>query len=300
MKVLITGGAGFIGSNLVTLLVKQNVDVRVYDSLVSGKRDRLPADVDFVQGDIRDGKALSSAMKDVTHVVHLAALVSVSESMADPVSTSSVNVAGAETVLFLAYKANVGRFVYATSAAVYGDEPSLPKKESSPLRPQSPYALSKVENELQAEMYGRVFGLPTIGLRFFNVYGPGQAGNHSYATVIPRWIEAIRGGLPITIYGDGSQTRDFIHIRDVTAALYAALTTDVTGVYNIASGAETSLNELVNVVENTYQKPLNVKKEPARAGDILRSVADISAARAALGFKPTVGLTMGIAELLIP
>lgn len=298
MKILVTGGAGFIGGNLVPLLVEKGAEVCVLDSLISGKRERVPEGVTLIKGDIRDSEVLRSAMNGVTHVVHLAALVSVPESMKDPVPTCDVNVAGTESVLSAAREAGVKRFVYATSAAVYGDEPSLPKKETSELRPQSPYALSKVMNELQAEMYGRAFGLSAAGLRFFNVYGPGQEGHHPYATVIPRWIEAIKNERPITIYGDGFQTRDFIHVSDVVGAIYGALTSDKTGVYNIASGEETSLNNLVDIIECVHGKPIQVNKEPARGGDIIRSVADISAARSALGFTPAVALEKGIKELL--
>ena len=299
MKVLVTGGAGFIGSNLVALLVQKGVTVRVLDSLVSGKRERIPTGVQFIKGDIRDLEDIKSALDGITHVVHLAALVSVSESMKDPGSTYDVNVIGAENVLQATRGTGVKRFVYATSAAVYGDDPSLPKKESSPLSPQSPYALSKVMNELQADMYERIFGLSTVGLRFFNVYGKGQSGNHPYASVIPRWIERIKNKLPITIYGDGSQTRDFVHINDVVGAIYSALLSDATGVYNIASGEETPLNDLRKIIEGAYPKPIEVKNEPAREGDILRSVADISRARDALGFVTTIELTKGITELLV-
>lgn len=297
MKVLVTGGAGFIGSHLAVFLAGKGIEVCVLDSLISGKRERVPNGVTFIKGDIRDSEALRSAMNGVTHVVHLAALVSVAESTRDPVSINDVNVAGTENILFSAREAGVKRFIYATSAAVYGDDPDLPKRETSALNPQSPYALSKIMNELQAEMYRRVFGLSTIGLRFFNVYGPGQLGDHPYATVIPRWIEAIKNERPITVYGDGFQTRDFIHVGDVVGAIYGALTSDKTGVYNIASGEETSLNNLVEIIERVHGKPIQVNKEPARGGDIIRSVADISAARSALGLTPTVALEKGIKEL---
>ncbi|MBI4066029.1 NAD-dependent epimerase/dehydratase family protein [Candidatus Kaiserbacteria bacterium] len=299
MKVLVTGGAGFIGSHLVKLLANGGINVRVLDSLIHGQKEGLPKAVEFIQGDIRDSDAVKHAMQDITHIVHLAALVSVTESMTDPVSTNNVNVAGTENVLFSARESGAMRFVYATSAAVYGDEPSLPKKESSPLRPLSPYAVSKVINELQSDMYNRVFGLSTIGLRFFNVYGLGQSGNHPYASVIPRWIEMLKKEKSITIYGDGSQTRDFVHVRDVAEAIYSALMSDATGVFNVASGKETSLNDLLLIIKNKYPKQFEIKNETARAGDILRSVADISESKRALSFKPTIEITNGIEELLI-
>src|SRR3989344_684622 len=297
MKVLVTGGAGFIGSHLVALLVQKGIDVRVLDSLISGKRERVTDGAQFIKGDIRDCEALKSAIDGITHVVHLAALVSVEESMKDPVSFNDVNVAGTENVLFAAHEAGVTRFVYATSAAVYGDDPSLPKMEAGALRSQSPYAFSKIMNELQAEMYGRIFGLPTVGLRFFNVYGPGQMGNHPYASVIPRWIEMTKEGKPITIYGDGTQTRDFVHVRDVAEAIYSALVSNEKGVFNIASGKETSLNDLMKIIKRTSPKDFDVKNEHSRDEDILRSVADISLACEVLGFNPTVELNGGIEEL---
>jgi len=298
MKVLIIGGAGFIGSHVVDLLIKEGIEVRVFDSLISGKRERIPTGAQFIQGDIRDRDALASAMQDVTHIVHLAALVSVAESMTNPLATHEVNVTGMENVLDAMRTLGIKRIVYASSAAVYGDEPSLPKRESSSLQPQSPYALSKVLNEVQAGMYERAFGLSAVGLRFFNVYGPGQTGDHPYASVIPRWIEAIRAGRPITVYGDGSQTRDFVHVRDVAGAIYQALMKDISGVFNVASGKETSLKQLQQIIMDNYPDTFGVNHEPSREGDILRSVADIGAARAALGFAPSVEFTKGVVELL--
>ncbi len=297
MRVLVTGGAGFIGSHLVTLLVEKGLEVVVFDSLVTGKRERIPAGVLFIQGDIRDIDTLSTALEGVTHVAHLAALISVGESMADPLATHAVNVTGMENLLECARRRGLKRVAYASSASVYGDEASLPKKESSPLAPQSPYALSKAINEMQAGMYERTFGLATVGLRIFNVYGPGQSGDHPYASVIPRWIEAMRAGKAITMNGDGSVTRDFVHVRDVVEAMYQALTTEATGVFNIASGKETSLTDLAGILAGIHPKGFEITHRPFREGDVLRSVADISAARRILTFEPMVTLNEGIKEL---
>ncbi|MBI4094188.1 MAG: NAD-dependent epimerase/dehydratase family protein [Candidatus Liptonbacteria bacterium] len=297
MKVLVTGGAGFIGSHLVVLLVREGINVRVFDSLASGKQERLPEGIPFVKGDVRDRNAVLSAMQGVTHVVHLAALISVAESMTNPLSFHEVNVTGFENVLDAMRAAGVTRVVYASSAAVYGDDPVLPKSESSPLRPLSPYALSKAVNELQAGLYERAYGLSSVGLRPFNTYGPGQAGNHPYASVIPRWIEAMRAGHPITIYGDGSQTRDFIHVRDIAGAILRALTAEASGIFNIASGKETSLLALRDMLAKENGGACETRNEPARNGDISRSVADISVARRILGFEPSVPLEEGIREL---
>ena len=298
MKVLVTGGAGFIGSHVVKLLLDEGAEVRVFDSLISGKRERVPETAEFITGDIRDKSALASACEGVTHVVHLAALVSVAESMADPISFHDVNVTGFENVLEAMRAANVSRIVYASSAAVYGDEPELPKRESSPLAPQSPYALSKAVNEMQASLYERVFGLAPVGLRFFNVYGLGQRGNHPYASVIPRWIEALRARRDIALNGDGSQTRDFVHVVDVSRAIYLALSTNTNGIFNIASGKETSLTELLRLIADIHPQSFGVVRNPPRAGDIARSVADISAAARAFNFSPTVAIKDGLQELL--
>ncbi|MFZ2500764.1 MAG: NAD-dependent epimerase/dehydratase family protein [Minisyncoccia bacterium] len=298
MHILITGGAGFIGSHLVNLLKEKGITVSVFDSLISGKAERVPDGVPLLRGDIRDREALIVAMQGVTHVVHLAALVSVAESMANPLATHEVNVTGTEQVLNAAHAQGVTRVVYASSAAVYGDDPSLPKSETSVLRPQSPYALSKAMNEMQAGAYERMFGLSTVGLRFFNVYGPGQLGDHPYASVIPRWIEAVRAGRPITIYGDGSQTRDFVHVRDIVKAIYQALIKEDVGIFNIASGKETALTHVHQIIADNYLDAFEVSHESPRAGDILRSVADISAARQTLGFEPSVEIVQGVTELL--
>ncbi len=230
-------------------------------------------------------------------MVHLAALVSVSASMADPLATNEVNVTGFENILDMMRVKGITRIVYASSAAVYGDEPSLPKRESSPLRPQSPYALSKAINEMQAGMYERAFGLSPVGLRFFNVYGPGQDGDHPYASVIPRWIEALRAGRSITVYGDGSQTRDFVHVRDVAQAICQALARETTGIFNIASGEEVALRQLLRMIAQASGEEFEVRNEPPREGDILRSVAAIAAAQEAFDFAPSVELSRGLEEL---
>lgn len=294
MKVLVTGGAGFIGSHIVDLLLKEGAEVRVFDSLVSGKREQVPEEVEFVQGDIRDQDALAAAMKDMTHVVHLAAQVSVPASIEDPLYTHEVNVIGTKNVLEAARHIGVKRLVYASSAAVYGDHPELPKTEESPLQPKSPYATSKITNEVDA----LASGLSTIGLRFFNVYGPGQDANHPYASVIPRWVAAAREGRQIELHGDGTQTRDFIHVHDIAHALLLALKSAYVGVYNIASGEETTLNDLLHVISGVCHDSFDIKNEPARKGDILRSVADTSVARRVLNFTPSVQLADGISKLL--
>lgn len=295
MRVLITGGAGFIGSHAATLLTEKGASVCVFDSLVSGKRERVPARANFIQGDIRDRAALDAAMKGVTHVVHLAALVSVPESVRHPAETFAVNVEGTQNVFAAAHAAGVRQVVYASSAAVYGDAPELPKREDMALAPQSPYAESKVQNESDAvRMAAKGFSL--MGLRFFNVYGPGQSADHAYASVVPRFIKEARAGQPLPLTGDGSQTRDFIHVSDVARAIAAALESDANGVCNIASGDATRISELIDLIRAAY--PVEVQVLPPRPGDILHSVADISRAKEVLHWSPTVSFPDGIRELL--
>lgn len=299
-KVVVTGGAGFIGSTVVAELLKHNVPVVVFDSFVSGKQERIPEGVRVIRGDVRNHTALMHAFANASHVVHLAAVVSVPESVADPLLTHEVNVNGMSHVLEAARQSGVTRVVYASSAAVYGDEPSLPKHEQSPLAPRSPYALSKIQNEYLAKFYGEVHNMDVIGLRFFNVYGPGQSGSHAYASVIPRWIEAIKAGKTLEVFGNGSQTRDFVHVRDVAKAIYKALTASLSGapVYNVASGKQISLLELRDILATAMGEKIDWIEHPERPGDILHSVAAVDAARKDLGFEASEPFDKGIQELV--
>lgn len=290
MRILVTGGAGFIGAYVVRALLAKGYSVIVFDSLLSGTRKNLPEGVAFVQGDIRDVTALGHAAEGVDAFVHLAALVSMPESIEHPEETNEVNVIGAQNVFNLAAR-NVRRIVYASSAAVYGDLPDLPKRENSLLAPQSPYATSKVANELAAAKIGNA-----MGLRFFNVYGPGQRADHPYASVIPRFVAAAREGKPLTLTGDGLATRDFVHVRDVADAVVRALEVPEEGICNIASGNATSLSELVALIK--AQVPIEVQILPKRPGDILHSVADVTRAREVLGFSAAIQLSSGIEELV--
>lgn len=295
MKVLVTGGAGFIGSHLVALLKEKSIETRVYDSLLTGSVDRIPEGVSFIKGDIRDKNMLTTAMYGVTHVVHLAALVSVPESMLHPEETFAVNGEGTENVFVAARAAGVKCVIYATSAAVYGDAPGLPKREDMPLAPQSPYAESKIQNELAAAKLATK-GFSLMGLRFFNVYGPGQKADHAYASVVPRFIKDAREGKPLPLTGNGSETRDFVHTSDIARAIFMALQSETGGVCNIASGTETKISDLIELIRETL--PVQVNELPARPGDIAHSVADISRAKEVLHWSPTVAFSEGIRELL--
>ena len=296
-NVLITGGAGFIGSHVVRDLLANGDTVTVFDSFETGSRDALPSGIEVLEADIRDLEALHRAMEGKTHVVHLAALVSVPRSIEDPGLTEAVNVEGTRNVLAAAKEAGVSRLVYASSAAVYGNDPSLPKREDSPLLPESPYASSKIANELDAAAFLE-HGLSSMGLRFFNVYGPGQAGSHPYASVVPRFVEAARANVPIHLYGDGSQTRDFVHVRDVASAVRSALASGTDGVANIASGEQLSLAALIELLGAIRGSELAIERLPDRPGDIKHSVAHIGTAQGALSFKPSVTLEDGLRELL--
>lgn len=293
MKVLVTGGAGFIGRHVVEMLRSEGSEVVIFDSLVTGSRANVPDSAFFIEGDIRDAAAVASAMKGVTHVVHLAALVSVPQSIENPPLTEEVNVEGTKNIFVAAKAAGTTRIVYASSAAVYGNEPSVPKREDSLVVPESPYAESKAKND----QFAATQDIPAMGLRFFNVYGPGQLGNHPYASVVPRWIEAIKAGAPLTVFGDGSQTRDFIHVRDVARAVVLALSSSVRGIANIGSGTERPLKDLLGILSAEAGHPLEISYLPARTGDILRSFADITRAKEQLGFAPRVSLEKGIGEL---
>jgi len=293
MKVLVTGGAGFIGRHVVETLQNEGAEVVVFDSLVTGNRMNVPESASFIEGDIRDVAVVASAMEGATHVVHLAALVSVPLSIENPKLTEEVNVEGTKNIFAAAKAAGVTRIVYASSAAVYGNEPSVPKREDSPIVPESPYAESKAKND----DFAGTHEVSSMGLRFFNVYGPGQVGNHPYASVVPRWIETIKANMPLTVFGDGSQTRDFIHVRDVARAVALALSSSVRGVANIGSGTERPLKDLLGILSAEAGCPLEISYLPARPGDILRSFADITRAKKELGFAPSISLEKGIGEL---
>jgi UDP-glucose 4-epimerase len=294
-KIVVTGGAGFIGSHVVRALLTEDARVVAFDSLVSGARENIPPEAELIVGDIRDADALLQAFKGADAVVHLAARVSVPESIEHPEATHDVNVSGTERIFETASKSGVCRLVYASSAAVYGSLPELPKTESSALAPQSPYAESKLENERTAARFTDR-GFSNLGLRFFNVYGLGQRADHAYASVIPKLIACAREGKPLPISGDGSQTRDFIHVRDVARAIALALRAAAEGVCNIGSGHETPLTDLVSLIREKY--PVSIEHLPPRPGDILRSVADISRAKQVLGWSPTTTLADGVRELL--
>ncbi len=296
--ILVTGGAGFIGSHIVRALLAAGESVRVLDDLSTGRADNLAGlSVDFVRGDIRDAATVARAVAGVRAVCHHAAMISVPRSVEDPLGSHRVNVEGTLTVLEAARQAGVKRFVLASSAAIYGDEPSLPKSEQSPQRPQSPYAIHKLIGEQYLRLYHDLYGLDTLSLRYFNVYGPRQDPASPYAAVIPLFIAALRDGRRPTIFGDGRQTRDFIYVGDVARANVAALQAPAPGgrVINVAGGRRIDLLELLATLGRIFGVDPDPLFAPERPGDVRHSVAAVEAAAQVLAFRPAVELPEGLA-----
>ncbi len=298
---LVTGGAGFIGSNLIEALVKAGAHVRVLDNLSTGRRANLAAvgdSIEWHEADVRDAEAVRRAVTGVDVVLHQAALASVPRSVAEPLTANEVNVTGTLHVLLAARDAGVRRVVIASSSSVYGNSPTLPKIETMPVEPLSPYAVSKLAAERYCQAFSEVYGLPTIGLRYFNVFGPRQDPNSEYAAVIPRFLTAMLRGEAPTIYGDGQQSRDFTYVDDVVQAnlLAADAPATVSGYYNVACGSRISLLELVDTLNTCLGTHLTARHEPPRAGDVRDSQADIGKIQAALGFAPQVSFADGLAR----
>ncbi len=302
---LVTGGAGFIGSHIVEALVTRGEHVRVLDSFLSGKRENLqfPDDkpslnLEVIEGDIRDLDVVRQATRGVDYVLHHAALVSVAQSMADPQMVHAVNVTGTLNVLLAAREAGVRRVVFASSAAVYGDNDALPLKETAVPRPLSPYAASKLAGEAYCRMFCAAYSLPTVCLRYFNVFGPRQDPNSQYAAAIPKFITALLHGESPTIYGDGTQSRDFIHVANVVLANLLACEKDeaIGQIVNIACGGRRTLLDLYRDLATLIGAALQPVFASARAGDVKHSVAAIDQATRVLGYKPKVEWRDGLRD----
>lgn len=299
MRYLVTGGAGFIGSNLVEELVRRGHHVAILDDLSTGKESNLRevrARIDFRQGTIADLPAVRSACQGADYVLHLAARTSVPKSVEDPLSTNQVNIDGTLNVLVAARDAKARRLVYAASSSAYGETPTLPKSESMPPQPISPYGVTKYAGELYAQVFGRVYGLENVSVRYFNVFGPRQDPSSQYSGVLSRFLLAvIRGEAPV-VYGDGEQSRDFTYIDNVVdATLRACEAAGASGmVLNGGTGARITLNQVLALLGKITGKKMQARYAPPRPGDILHSQADISLARRILGYEPRVSFEEGL------
>jgi UDP-glucose 4-epimerase len=298
-RCLVTGGAGFIGSNLVEHLIKMEMRVRVLDNLRTGNLENLAPfrdQMDFTQGDIRDFDTLMEESSEVDVIFHQAAMVSVPESVEDPVEAAMVNDLGTLHVLEAARRAGVKRVVFASSCAVYGDLPELPKREDMATRPLSPYAASKLHGETYACLYSDLYGLETVCLRYFNVYGPKQDPTSPYSGVISIFMDKAAQGEAPTIYGDGEQYRDFVYVADVVQAnLQAAFGEGNTGaIVNVGNGSSVTINQLWDNIANLAKVESQPARAPERLGDIRESIADIARAREVLDFKPKYSFIEGL------
>ncbi|MCZ4409787.1 SDR family oxidoreductase [Cryomorphaceae bacterium 1068] len=312
-KVLVTGGAGFIGSNLCESLLSEGNTVFCLDNLATGKHENVAPFLSnpnfiFTEGDIRDYPTCLSSAEGMDVILHQAALGSVPRSINDPLTTNSVNIDGFLNMLNAAKEKQVGRFIYAASSSTYGDSLALPKVEDQIGMPLSPYAVTKYVNELYANVFANLHGMEIIGLRYFNVFGRNQSPGGAYAAAIPKFVSAFLSHESPIIHGDGEQTRDFTYINNVIQMNHLAATTDnpeaLNQVYNVACGQRTSLNDLITSIRTELSKydsaitDIEVQHGPERAGDVRDSLADISKAKNLLGYEPTHTLKEGIAEAI--
>jgi nucleoside-diphosphate-sugar epimerase len=303
-KYLVTGGAGFIGSRICELLIEEGNTVKVIDNLSSGKLSNLDLVINnpnfnFINGDIRDFNLCLEAAKGMDYIIHQAALVSVPKSIEVPLENNSINVDGFVNVLEAARLNNVQRVVYASSSAVYGDNEDEKKIETRIGNPISPYALSKYMDELYAKLYFRVYNLESIGLRYFNVFGPKQDPSSVYSGVISIFVDRLIANKDLSIYGDGTITRDFVYVDDVAKANVLAATSNIKGanVYNIGTGISTSIGNLAKILIEISKKDVQINYLPPRVGDILHSCANIKKAIDELGFNPKVEIKDGLSRI---
>lgn len=296
---LVTGGAGFIGSNIAEELVKRGERVRIFDNLSTGKKDHMASFIDkveFVKGDLRKPADLKKAMKGVTYVLHQAALRSVPKSMDAPVPTNDNNVTGTLNLLVAAKEAGVKRVVYASSSSAYGECKIFPQHEGIITGPVSPYAVSKLAAEMYCLCWAKSFGLEAVALRYFNVFGPRQDPESKYSAVIPKFMEQAKKRIPLEIHWDGRQSRDFTYVGNVVQAnIKAATAPNASGrAYNIACGTSNSLLDLANIIEKLAGYKLKKEFQPKRKGDVRKTYADISLAKRVLKYKPEVNFKDGI------
>ncbi|MCU0629520.1 MAG: SDR family oxidoreductase [Methanoregulaceae archaeon] len=298
MKIVVTGGAGFIGSHIAEFL-SDLYDVTVIDDLTTGNSNNLVGlPLNFVNGSIEDNLLLKKEFKDAHYVVHHAAFVSVPDSIKYPRKNNDINITGTLNVLCAARDAGVEKVIFASSAAIYGNSLELPKREDMIPEPVSPYAASKMAGEHYCRVFNEQYGLKTLSLRYFNVYGPRQNPSSDYAAVIPLFITRMLSQKPLVIYGDGTQTRDFIFVRDVVSAIKSGLADNINGTYNIATGKKTSINDLIELLRDLLDIEPTISNAPPRPGDIHDSFADISLARNKFGFQTRYSTRDGLKETI--
>jgi nucleoside-diphosphate-sugar epimerase len=303
MKYLVTGGAGFIGSHIVEALSEQEHEIIILDNLFSGNIENIQPflqkkNIEFVQGSITDLPLLRNTFEGVDGIFHQAAIASVHQSVQNPLNTHDVNSTGTLHVLIAAEECGVKKIILASSAAIYGDNPFLPKREDMIPFPLSPYAVSKLTGEYYCSVFSQLYGIQTVSLRYFNVFGSRQDPSSEYSGVISKFIAQVKQKKPITIFGDGEQTRDFVFVSDVVSANILAMESEVQGVFNIGCGEQTSLNELAETVKNIVGIDVPIIYEPPRDGDIKKSFADISHAREMLGYEPEYTVREGLERTL--
>jgi len=300
-KYLVTGGAGFIGSHIAGELVRKGHSVRIIDNFSTGKRENISSflnKIELVEADIRELRACRKVVDGVDFVLHQAALTSVPLSIEDPLLTNEINITGTLNLLLASREAKVQRLVFASSAAVYGDDPRLPKSENMEGLPISPYALSKQVGELYCRLFSQLYGLSTVCLRYFNIFGPRQDPFSQYASVIPNFIGKMMKDKRPAVFGDGEQSRDFLYVSNVVDANILAMeASEVSGeVFNVAGGEKTTVNILVEELNKVLGKEIKPSYEEPRPGDIKHSYADISKARKMLKYEPTVSFSEGLSE----
>lgn len=300
MRALVTGGAGFIGSHLVERLLRDGHEVRVLDDLSSGKRDNLPSGAELIVGDVRNPALVDDVTRGCEVIFHQAAIVSVPASIADPQRSHDVNIQGTLNVLLSARENGVRRVVFASSAAVYGEEPTLPKREDMITTPISPYGIEKMAAEHYVRAWPRLYGVEGVALRYFNVFGPRQDPSSPYSGVISVFVDRAMAGAEVSIHGDGEQSRDFVFVGDVVQAniLAATVPTASGRVFNVARGERTTLNALLGTIAKIVGREISARHGPPRDGDIRHSVADITGARDELGYAPRTSIEQGLRALL--
>lgn len=297
MKALVTGGAGFIGSNIAMKLLEMGFEVRILDDLSSGFRLNIPENAEFTEGSVVDGELVKEVALGVDYIFHLAASVGNKRSIDNPIYDATVNVLGTLNVLEAARSTGVKKLVYSSSAGIFGELKTIPIKEDHPRDPDSPYGVSKLAAEKDCLAYMKLYDIPVVCLRYFNVFGVHQRFD-AYGNVIPIFADRILKGIPMTIFGDGEQTRDFVNVKDVAQANIKSALSDATGVFNVGSATRITINDLASLMENVSGTAVGVEYGPERPGDVRDSLADVSKAQTSFDFSPSDDIEAGLSEYM--